>query len=53
MWRRHNLRPSTAIGLLMAVGLLFLILLGVAVLVQVLWALLALGLVVWLRRRVG
>jgi hypothetical protein len=28
MWRRHNLRPSTAIGMLMAVGLLFQILLG-------------------------
>jgi hypothetical protein len=53
MWRRQNLRPSTAIGMLMAAGLLFLILLGVAVLVQVLWVALALGLVVWLRRRVG
>jgi hypothetical protein len=53
MWRRRNLRPSTAIGLLMAVGLLFLILLGVPVLGQLLWAVLALGLVVWLRRRVG
>jgi hypothetical protein len=53
MWRRRNLRPSTAIGMLMAVGLLFLILLGVPVLGQLLWAVLALGLVVWLRRRVG
>lgn len=53
MWQRHKLPPSTAVGMLMAVGLLFLILLGVTLLVQLLWALAALGLFFLMKRRMG
>jgi hypothetical protein len=37
----------------MAVGLVVLIVLGAALLAQLLWALLAVGVYFWLRRRVG
>ena len=53
MWRRHNQRPSTAIAMLMAVVLVLLIVLGAALLVQLLWALLAVGVYFWLKRRAG
>ena len=53
MWWRYDLRPSTAIGMLMAVGLLFLALLGVALLVLILWGLLTLAVFFWMKRHAG
>ena len=52
MWQRYRVRPSTAVGMLMAVGLLFMVLLGVALIAMVLWGLLSLVIFAWLRRRI-
>ena len=51
-WRfAHSLKPHVAVGMLLAIGLLFLVLLSVAFFVQLLWGLVSLALVLWLRRR--
>ena len=51
MWRRSDLHPATAAGMIMGAVLVILILVGVALLAQLLWAMLALAVVLWMRRR--
>ena len=48
---RPTVRPPVAVALLMGVVLAALILLGAALLLQVLWVVLLVGAVVWLNRR--
>ena len=50
-WRSFDLHPATAVGMVMGAVLLILILVGVALLVQLVWALLALVVVFGMRRR--
>ena len=50
MWRRSDLHPGTAVGMITGMTLVILALVGVAPLAQRLWPMLALAVVLWMRR---
>ena len=51
MWRRSDLHPATAVGMITGEVLVILVLVGVALPAQRPWAMLALAVVFWMRRR--